>query len=398
MVNFLALEQYIDLLPVMGIAFIITFILTPFVGYIANKLGFIDLPALSRRRNDPSISQRIHKESKPRLGGIAVIIPFIILSLYLIDLNQQLIGMYLGLAILVLTGVIDDKYELSGAKQFAMHFLAAIVVVISGTTITQIQFAGMNFDFVMYENIINIFGFVYTFIFPADIITILWIMTIINAINWVCGIDALGETTTLIVMTTIMMLCFKLGQPQLAIIPAILIASILGFLPYNFPPSKIIGGTVAHTSFGYLIAVLAMISGAKITSMIILTAIPLIDMIWVIIYRIRHHNDVFLLKRPFVSGRIHLHHRLMSSGFSTKQTLFIETTAMITFGLIAFYIAGFSPSFLIFSGILVGLFVLISMITLLSKFRKSNETQITKSKIIHTPDDDTVDPQQRFAY
>lgn len=398
MISTTTLQPYIDLLPYILMAFFASLLLTPFVGAIALKIKAIDLPATLRKRTDKTLAQRLHTVAKPRLGGLAVITPFLLIIATQMNLDTQLIGVLIGLIILLIVGAIDDKIELASKSQFITHFIVAVIVVVSGTSISSIQVAGLNLDFVSFASDLNIGTFLYTFQFPADIITILWIMTIINAVNWVCGIDALGESITTAAAITTMLLSIKLGRPEFAILPATLAGGILGFIPYNFPPSKIIGGTISHTSFGYLLAVMSMLSGAKITTAIIILGIPIVDMLWVISYRIKTHSHLPLLKRPFVSGSVHLHHRIMSLGYNDKQTLLIETTAMAVVSLVAIYFGRFSSTLLATVGVITGLLIFFIFITIRSKsVAKKKQLQIrTQSKPVFT--DDEVPPEQRFAY
>ncbi|MEI7579775.1 MAG: MraY family glycosyltransferase [bacterium] len=401
--NITALQPYFNLIPAVGGVFLVSLLLTPLVGYFAEKFNFLDLPASQRDRSDPSLAQRIHTHAKPRLGALAALIPFMFIFLTQVSINKQLFGILLGLSILIIGGIIDDKYELSSKRQFLIQFLSAILVVIFGTSIQAIHFAGINFNFQLFSHLFTIGQFSYNFIFPADLITIIWIVSIINSVNWVCGIDALGELLTVVAAITMTMLCIKSGNLAFAILPATLAAGILGYIPYNFPPSKIIGGTAGHTSYGYLLAVFSMLSGAKITTAIIILLIPLIDMIWVILYRMNKHKDIKFLKRPFVSGKVHLHHRLMSMGLNQKQVLFIETSGMAIVSVIAIYFGGFSDE-LIFLSILCAL--IISGFTIINLRNRQVKKHLAvvdlEQKNPQEPEpptgDDDETPEERFAY
>lgn len=397
--NDIALQPYFDLLPTIILSFVVALLLTPLVGTVARKLDIVDLPASLRQRTDPSIAQRIHKKIKPRLGGIAVLIPMIFVFFTQVDLTPQLWGLIIGLGVLIVSGILDDNYELSGKWQFLAQFIAAAIVIISGTSIPSIQVAGINLDFSGYMQAVNLFGFTYNMVLPGDLITLLWIVGIINAVNWVSGIDALGEGLTLVASVTLMLLTVKLGNPMLAVVPAALIGGLLGFIPYNFPPSKILSGTAGDTSYGFLLATLSMLNGAKITTAIILLSLPLLDMAWVIFYRMRVHKDKPLLARPFVSGRVHLHHRIMALGFSSKQTLGIEVIMMALISIVAFYFGGFSSALLAFAIIATVLLILFAVIALgVGRFTLK---AADKTKELPEPEDDPDDgltPEEKYAY
>lgn len=391
-----ALQPYINLLPTLLIGFILTIFLTPIVGWIAKRFGFIDLPKDKRKRTDKTLAQRIHTIPKLRLGGIAVFITFIGLILVQGDLNPKIIGMLAGLVVLLVAGAIDDKFELSARKQMIAQLIAATIVVLSGVTIAHIDFAGQRFAFDSFRQIFDFGIFQYEFIFPGAFITIFWILLIINAINWMCGIDAIGEFMTFIASFTTMLLAVRANQYELAMVSGIFASSIMGYIPFNFPPSKIISGTAGTTGYGYILGVLAILSGSKITSAIIVLSLPVIDMIWVVFYRLIKLKDIPFLKRPFVGGNIHLHHRIMALGFTQIQTLFIEIALIASISLIAFYFGGFSNEFMLWITILVVLLGLITFISIKKGRRKQVEPPKPEAPPTLRKDEPT--PEQKYAY
>ena len=392
-----SIEPYLNILPVFLFTLSFALLLTPIVGYIAKKYQFIDLPQNLRKRTDKTLQQRIHKTVKLRLGGLSVLIPFVILTLGMLDHNYKIMGLILGLVVLIIGGVIDDKYELSAKKQMLVQLVASIIVVLSGVTINQIDLLGATFNFNNFASDINFGLFTYHFIFPGDFLTIFWILIIINAINWMSGIDAIGEITTFITAFTTMLLSVKAGQPEMAMLSGILAAGLLGFIPYNFPPSKIMSGTAGTTGYGFILAVLAIISGSKITSAITLLSIPLLDMVWVMVYRFIKLKDEPFLKRPFIGGNVHLHHRLMALGLTTIQTLYLETSLIGLISLIAFYFGGFSITLLTVVIIICGLLIIFTIITIILNRRKKHTSHIgDNSTPPTTPSEPT--PEEKYAY
>ncbi len=401
MMNLDFLQSYINVAPQMFIAFSLAFILTPFVGFLARRFGFLDLPPSKRPRGSKISEQKIHNYTLPRLGGLAVLIPFLGVFITNVNMTPALWGIILAVIILMISGAIDDKYDISGRSQFLFQILAAVITVLAGTSITFIQVMGIELDLNMFSREIFIGDFIYNFVFPADIFTIIWIVTIINALNWVFGIDALGEGITIITSLTIMFIAVKTGRVELAILPAALAASLLGYFPYNYPPSKIISGTIGTSSYGYLVAVLATISGAKISTAILLLTLPLFDMIWVILYRMRKFRNISLLKRPFQSGRVHMHHRLMSKGYSMKEVLVIETAAMGIIAVIAYYLAGFGVK-LLSTVIFISSILLISLFAVMSSRKKRAREKLRRIKSEEEPPPPSIEPdippEERYAY
>ena len=395
------LKPYSDFAPAIFVALSITLLITPLVGYLAKRFGFVDLPVSQRPRGVRSNEQRIHNSILPRIGGLAVMLSFIVVAFTSSEISAPIWGLMIGVMILMVSGAIDDKYELKSNTQFLFQILAAVITVISGTSITFMQILGVEIDLNWFSSEIFIGNFIYNFVFPADLFTILWIVTIINALNWVFGIDALGEGITIITSFTIMFIAVKTGRPEIAILPAILGASLIGYLPYNYPPSKIISGTIGTSSYGFLIAVLAMMSGAKISTAILLLTLPLFDMFWVILYRMTHFKNIPLLKRPFQPGRVHMHHRLMSAGYTMKETLVIETSAMAVIAFIAYYFAGFGTKLLTVSI----LAVIITIIATVAVFSSKGKRKKEREKFARIEDDPPptiiekdISPEEKYAY
>jgi UDP-GlcNAc:undecaprenyl-phosphate GlcNAc-1-phosphate transferase len=392
------LIPYLDIFPSFLITFIFSLLLTPFIGYIAKKFKFIDLPVSLRKRTDKTLAQRIHKHPKLRLGGLSVLIPFVFIVLTMLDGNSKIWGLILGLLVLIVGGVLDDKYELNAKKQMLLQILAAVIVVMSGITIMKFDIFGTTFNFNQFSTNLNMGLFNYHMIFPADIVTIVWILLIINAINWMSGIDAIGEITTFITAFTTMLLSVRAGQMEMAMLSAILAAGVLGFLPYNLPPSKIMSGTAGTTGYGFILAVLAIISGSKITSAVMLLSIPLLDMVWVMMYRfIKLKNEPFL-KRPFVGGNVHLHHRLMDLGLTTVQTLFVESAVIGLISILAFYLGGFSMPLISVVIIFSVLFVIFAIISIMSKNKKKEVTVIKTKKPTPPTVTNEPTPEEKYAY
>lgn len=390
------LQPYIDVLPEVAVASLIAFLITPFVGKFARKFGFVDLPKDKRSRNDKTRSRRIHKGIIPKLGALSIIISFIVTLLIFDGVPTEVYPIILGMILMTIMGIIDDKYDLSGKSQILVQLIAVLIVVISGTTIQDIQIAGQFVDFSIYQTTLDFGVFVYNFVFPADLITIAWIMIVMNALAWVCGIDALGESITLIASITFGALSIKFGNPAYALMFFIFAGSIYGFIPYNFPQAKIFAGAGAM-NFGFFLASMAVISGTKLPSAIMILTLPIIDMIWVIINRLKNNKLSNPLELLSISDKTHLHHRIMDLGFNKKETLWLELVLFSIFCVIAFYFGGFSTDFIFLTSSIVLVLLLFSIIGLLYKAnwrKKEKERQDQPQQ----PIDTELSPEQRYAY
>ena len=398
--NFLPnIQVYANLLPLLGGAFLIAFLLTPLFGKVAKMVKAIDLPAAQRKRDDKTIEQRLHKIAKPRLGGLAIVAGFLVISLITNQGSPFLYSLTAGILILTIIGILDDIFDLPGRIQFLGQFIAALVVVVGGTTISSIQLAGISIDFNLWHTAINFFGFTYNFIFPADIMTIFWILTLINALNWVGGIDALEESVSFIASITLMFLGVKTGNTEIAMLSMALAGGILGFIPYNFPPSKIFSGTAGDTVLGFTIATLAIAGGGKISAAILILIIPLIDMLWVLLGRLKRNHIKNPIEILAISDKTHLHHRLLDLGLTPKHVLFIESTAIAVLATLSFYLSDLSRLVIIGISASIILFAF-SMISVGIKVRENKLKQKEKEKqnLPSAPPPDEPTPESKYAY
>ncbi len=390
----LAITQYFSYIPSALFAFFITFLLTPMIGRFAKKYGFIDLPTKMRNRVDQTKDRRIHNRIVPRLGGLAIVIGFFITLTVFNNVPTDITGILIGIGILTINGILDDKYELSGKTQLLFQLAAAVVVVASGVTIEKISIAGFEQSFVNFSHQLEILGYSYNFLFPADLITIFWILLVTNALSWVCGIDALGESMTFIASLIFGALAMKLGSPEYTMIFFVFAGAVMGFIPFNFPNARIFGGTVGHLVYGFFLSTMAIQSQTKLVTATMILTLPLIDMLWVLIGRIKHNKLNSPLALLSISDRTHLHHRLMDIGFDIKQTLFLELAIFSIFSLAAFYLGGFSFDFILLSS---GVVLAILLFNLISILYDKSWSKTPKPRVRKTIKKDTS-PEERYAY
>ncbi len=394
----LSITQYIPYLQPFFTAFIISFLLTPIVGKLAQKFGFKE-KAKSFKRNIASKrlnhkKPQMHKDGILRLGGVAIIIAFFSSLIIYDNVPHHLYGILFGMIILAILGIVDDKKDLSGKTQLLIQIFVAIIVVVFGITIPNIQFAGQFFDFSLFSHQFSFLDFTYNFLFPADFITIFWILLVMNAFAWTCGIDALGESLAFVASIIFAALSIKYGNFHYPLIFFIFAGSIFGFIPFNYPKAKIIAGSAGDLNYGFLISSMAIVSGTKLPTAIMILIIPILDMIWVLIGRIKNNK----LSNPFqilsISDDTHLHHRIMKLGFNVKETLYIELSLFSMFSLAAFYLAGFSLHFLILS-----LFIVIALVifTILSILHKKGNITYNKTEN-KNPIKKELTPEDRYAY
>ncbi len=280
------------------VAITIAYILTPYAIKLAYRIGAIDVPKDNRR---------VHNKPIPRLGGAAIYAAFLITSLVMAPLNQELLGILIGATIIVLIGMIDDVKPISAKWKLVGQIVASFVVIYSGVRIEYIR------------GVINLGAFS----IPA---TIFWIVGITNAVNLIDGLDGLAAGVGIIASISLAFVSFSNmlpGTTEVALLLIILAGSAAGFLPYNFNPAKIFMGDTGALLIGFLLATISVEgvikSAATIAVVIPVLAlgVPVLDTAFAITRRL-------LNKRPIMEAdKGHLHHRLLDQGLSQKQTVLV---------------------------------------------------------------------------
>jgi len=298
-------------------AFGICLLTTPFAKRMSIKLGAIDYP---KKRG-------LHKEPIPRMGGLAIVLGFVITLLILAPFKEEIrtlefIGFLAGALMIVVLGMIDDIYQLNAKVKISVQFLAALVVVLTGTTI----------DLVTWPIPAYLDGFSGPF-------TIFWIIGVTNAVNIIDGVDGLAAGVSGICATCLMILCILTGSPLAVVLMAALAGSCLGFLPRNFNPAEIIMGDTGATFLGYVLAVSSILGVFKSYALlavliaVLCLALPILDTAFAMIRRA-------LSGKPIMGAdRGHLHHRLIDRGYNQKQTVLILYIVSAVSGAIAILIA-----------------------------------------------------------
>ena len=288
-------------LAAFSISFAVSMLMTPFAKKFAFKVKAIDYPK----------SRGLNKEPMPRIGGLAIFLGFIasviVLSFFVKDFHtKQFLGFLIGGILIVILGIFDDIYELTPKIKFVVQLLVAIIVVYTGTRIDV-----MSWPFWQYLRPFN------------SIITMIWIIGLINAVNLIDGVDGLAAGVSSIASLCLMILCIISGSNLAVVLTAILAGSCLGFLPRNFSPAEIYMGDTGSTFLGYVLAVTSCIGVYKsyavlsIVISILAVALPILDTLFAMIRRA-------INRKPLMSAdRGHLHHRLIDSGYSHKQAVFI---------------------------------------------------------------------------
>lgn len=313
------------------VSFLTSFLTTPLVIKIYRHFSWLDDPRKSRH---PKV---IHKYPVPRGGGIPIFLSILVTSLLFLPLDKHLIGILLGGLVLTIVGILDDLCDLNPYLRLTTGLLAAGCVIAAGI--------GIAFVTNPFNGIIRLdqpqipfflFGKTRTIWVLSDLFALFWILWCQNFVNWSKGIDGQLPGIVVVASLTIAFLSLKFSaditQWQVATLAAILAASYLGFLPFNFYPQKIMPGFGGGSLAGYFLAVLTILSTTKVGTAMIVLGVPMIDAAYSIIRRILKGQS------PVWGDRGHLHHRLLDLGFSKRKIAVFYWLISIFLGFLAFYL------------------------------------------------------------
>lgn len=321
------------------VSFAFTFATTPLARRFAFKIGAIDIPKDNRR---------MHKKPTPRIGGLAIIFGFTVATLCFAQPSRQLYGTLAGAAIIAVMGVIDDCKNLPAKLKFVIQIIAALVVVFAGDikidVFTNPNFLSDNPYWVLPE-------------WLSVTLTVIWIVFITNAVNFIDGLDGLAAGVSAIMSISLVFISIRVGEYSIAILGIALMGSCFGFLPFNFNQAKIFMGDTGSTFLGFMLATLSIQGVFKSYAVIsfavplLILGLPLFDALFAMIRRILRGQS------PMTADRGHLHHRLVDMGFSQKQTVFILYAISGVLGITAVLLAE--------SGVLRALLLVICVLILL---------------------------------
>lgn len=294
------------------IAYLIGVCLVPLVISFSKREGLVDLPN----------ERKIHTKPISRIGGLAIWASTMLTFLCLVFMSYYpsgnlMSGILLGGSLMFFLGFIDDIYNLDAKFKLFIQVSIATLVYLLGVQINSVPFIGD----------LGIFSY------P---ITLLWIVGISNALNFIDGVDGLAGSVITINAVTLAVIAVAMTPPNpiSALIGFILAGSMLAFLTYNFNPAKIFMGDSGALFSGFLLAAISITGVMKAATLAILLpflvlAVPIMDITFSSLRRIAKGQS------PFVADSEHIHHKLLHAGFSQKKTVMILTSVAIIAGALA---------------------------------------------------------------
>jgi UDP-GlcNAc:undecaprenyl-phosphate GlcNAc-1-phosphate transferase len=304
--------------------------LTPLVRRLAAHVGMVDEVG----------ERRMHEAPKPRIGGIAVYLGFAV-SLFAmlgyltakhelhLENVHDIIGLMFGGTLILVVGIWDDVMGMRPRNKLIAQIVVAGISLLYGFVIKYVE---------------NPFHHGEYFYFPLAIsfaITIIWYVGMMNAINFIDGLDGLLPGLTAISGLFLTVIALMHGHPELALVLAALVGGSLGFLPYNFNPAKIILGDSGALFIGYVFATIS-IGGASKTAVgisllipLVVLALPIVDTFATIVRRTRAG------KKITEADRGHFHHQLIFRfGLNVRQAVIFIYVLCFALGAVALWLSG----------------------------------------------------------
>ncbi len=307
-------------------------VMTPLVRHLSFRLGVVAEPG----------GRRLHAGRIPKLGGLAVFAAWLVgvaLTYWLlppVDPNDalRLRGVVLGSLVVVAGGLLDDRYDLPPGAQLFIQFLGAAIAI--GHIIFIEVFTNPLPSAALWEALplFRVEGNLVWLWRPlALLFTVFWVVGMINAINFLDGLDGLAAGICLIAAVFFAYHSYQLGQETVSLFPLALAGALLGFLPFNFSPARIFLGSAGAYLLGFQMATLSILSPAKLSTALLVMAVPIIDVAWQIVSRLRRGQH------PMRGDRGHLHFRLSDRGLPTPRIVLGYYAVAILFGLVAVLVA-----------------------------------------------------------
>jgi UDP-GlcNAc:undecaprenyl-phosphate GlcNAc-1-phosphate transferase len=323
------------IVTVLVLAFATAAFTTPYVRKLALNVGMLDATG----------ERRMHDQPKPRIGGIAVYLGFAFALFsalgYLVnthqlndlgkvhDVVQSIVGLIFGGTLILMVGIWDDVMGMSPRVKLLAQVLVASISMSYGFLI---QFVRDPFHH----------GAVIYFPLWLSIpITLVWYVGMMNAINFIDGLDGLLSGLTAIAGMFLLVISLSQGHPEISLVLAALVGGALGFLPYNYNPAKIILGDSGALFIGYVFATVSIVGASKVAFTIsllvplIVLGLPVIDTAAAIVRRTRAG------KKIYEADRGHFHHQLIFRfGLNVRQAVLLIYGLCIALGLVALFLSG----------------------------------------------------------
>jgi UDP-GlcNAc:undecaprenyl-phosphate GlcNAc-1-phosphate transferase len=317
------------------VALTVTAALIPVLVHWAPTIGLTDAPG----------PRKVHSIPVPRVGGLAMAVGLLLPTLITVELTPSIRGLLLGLVVLLVFGLWDDRVTLGYRTKFAGQVLAAGLCMIVGNVHVGTLMIG---SVIVLPQAVSIF------------ITFVFLIGITNAVNLADGLDGLAGGLVLLCLCAIALFAAMSGNATVAETALIEAGAVLGFLRFNTHPARIFMGDSGSQMLGFSVGALALLatqgeaSPLSAALPLLLLGIPIMDTLTVMLTRIRAGRS------PFSADSNHLHHRLLALGFAHREAVLLIYLMQVALVLLAYFLRFESDSevfiaFCVFAAVVVGL-------------------------------------------
>lgn len=283
------------------ISFLTAYIFMPVLRSTAIRFGIMDMPG----------GRKIHKTATPLLGGVAIYAGLLIGVLFNLDSIHTLIPILTGATLILILGLANDVREISAQSRLILQILIVSIVTVTGE---RISFLPSGY----WQDAVEV------------VITVLWIVGVTNAYNYLDGLDGLAAGSAIVNLLCFGTILYATGQNALVLLCIAPGAACLGFLPHNFSRKKVFLGEAGSTVLGFILAAIAVTGNwaadnvVKLAIPILILGVPIFDMIFTTAMRIKEGKVKTLVEWLRYGGKDHFHHYLVDLGFhSTGAVVFI---------------------------------------------------------------------------
>lgn len=315
-------------------SFLIASLITPLIIFLYKKNNWLDDPNLNQH------AKKTHLQAVPRGGGLVIFLATFLSAAFILDFDKYLLAIFLGASILTIVGVIDDILDLSPYFRLLTGLLASLIVVGAGIGIAYVSnpFGSGVIHLSQPQLSIGLFGEQRSVWLLSSFFAIFFILWNMNIINWAKGMDGQLPGFVAVSCLFIAILANRFAdaptQFNVANLALIVAGAFTGFLLWNFYPQKIMPGYGAGSLAGYFLSVLAILSGAKVATTLMVLAIPTADGLFTIVRRI------LAGKSPFWGDRGHLHHKLMDYyGWGKRRIAIFYILSSASLGILSLYLS-----------------------------------------------------------
>lgn len=297
-------------------ALVITMLMIPLVRRQAIRTGMYDVPG----------ERKIHKYPVPRLGGVAIFGGFVgalALSMLIFKdislFEESVLGILLGGLLIFLLGLVDDLKNISPYVKLVIQLGAALLAFYLGVQISTLDLPGSKLLML------------HALSLP---VTVIWIVALANAMNFIDGLDGLAAGVTVVGGVTLALIAVFTGKPDEAVLGAMLAGAAMGFLAFNFYPARIFMGDSGSLFCGFMLAAVSVtgVLKTKVVVMLlplVILGVPILDITFSVFRRLARGQN------PFIADASHIHHQFLKAGLTQVRTVSYLYALCIIGGMIA---------------------------------------------------------------